>query len=91
MVTNHQRLVSKPIVWVVTSAYTGELHARIGLAKRLGFGYDIIPMPSGNIETYAKSLEHRFLALTPKDSDLLIITGTGEETTAEIADLRFFW
>ncbi|MCF7988110.1 MAG: mitochondrial fission ELM1 family protein [Methylovulum sp.] len=83
--------ISKPVVWVVESAYTGELHARIGLAKRLGFGYELIPIPSGTIENYAKSLQHKFSDEVQGCSALLIITGTGEETTAEIADLRFFF
>lgn len=34
---------AKPLVWVVDTAYTGELHARIGLAERLGYGYQLIP------------------------------------------------
>lgn len=82
---------SKPVVWIVESAYTGELHARIGLAKRLGFGYQLIPTPSGTIENYAKSLQDKFSDAIQACSALLIITGTGEEITAEIADLRFFF
>jgi mitochondrial fission protein ELM1 len=76
-----------PLVWVVDSAYTGELHARIGLAERLGYGYERIPLPNGNTIGYQQSLQNRYTQAgnTPP---LLVISGTGEETTAEIADLR---
>ncbi|MDD5272168.1 MAG: ELM1/GtrOC1 family putative glycosyltransferase [Methylovulum sp.] len=78
-----------PLVWVVDSAYTGELHARIGLAERLGYGYSLIPLPTGDASAYGDMLRQRYRQegyghTTP----LLIITGTGEETTAEIANLR---
>ncbi len=78
---------SEPLVWVVDSAYTGELHARIGLAERLGFGYQTIPLPNGDAAGYQQALKHQYHA-NGDASPLLIISGTGEETTAEIADLR---
>jgi len=78
---------NKPLVWVVDSTYTGELHARIGLAERLGFGYQRIPLPVGNLADYQQSLQQRY-AESDCQPPLLIISGTGEETTAEIADLR---
>ena len=79
----------QPLVWVIDSAYTGELHARTGVAERLGFGYQIIPLPNGDAASYQKMLLRKYKAscngyLHP----LLVISGTGEETTAEIADLR---
>ncbi|MDD5274594.1 MAG: ELM1/GtrOC1 family putative glycosyltransferase [Methylovulum sp.] len=77
----------KPLVWVVDSAYTGELHARIGLAERLGFGYQTIPLPNDDASGYQQALKHKYLA-NINTTPLLVISGTGEETTAEIADLR---
>lgn len=76
----------QPLVWVVDSAYTGELNARIGLAERLGYGYDLIPLPNGNASGYERILKDRYAG--NGDSPLLVISGTGEETTAEIANLR---
>ncbi len=78
---------SLPLVWVVDSAYTGERHARIGLAERLGCGYEIIPLPDTDTAAYQHRLKQKY-ARTNTALPLLIITGTGEETTAEIADLR---
>lgn len=78
---------SKPLVWVVDSTYTGELHARVGLAERLGFGYQTIPLPNGDAAAYQQALKHQYHT-NGDASPLLIISGTGEETTAEIADLR---
>lgn len=79
----------KPLVWVVDSAYTGELHARTGVAERLGFGYDLIPVPNGDAPGYHKRLLEKYTAsCNGSRPPLLVISGTGEETTAEIADLR---
>jgi mitochondrial fission protein ELM1 len=79
----------RPLVWVVDSAYTGEINARIGLAKRLGYPYEIVPMPTGNSHEYKQALKARYIDSTQnKKTKLLIINGTGEETTAEIADLK---
>jgi mitochondrial fission protein ELM1 len=78
-----------PLVWVVDSEYTGELHARTGVAERLGYGYDIIPVPNGDAVNYQKLLLAKYNAsCNGYRPNLLIISGTGEETTAEIADLR---
>jgi mitochondrial fission protein ELM1 len=78
-----------PLVWVVDSAYTGELNARIGLAQRLGYPYEVIPLPSGDTEAYAQMLKRRYArhadGIPPQ---IVIISGTGEETTDEIADLK---
>jgi len=79
---------SSPLVWVVDSEYTGELHARIGLAERLGYGYQLIPIPNGNTQNYQKYLQSLYLQQGNNQPPLLVISGTGEETTAEIADLR---
>ena len=80
---------SPPLVWVVDSAYTGEINARIGLAIRLGYPYEIIPMPNGDSYGYEQKLKERYNCSTQnKNTRLLIISGTGEETTAEIADLK---
>ena len=87
---SNQNLKLQPLVWVVDSAYTGELHARIGLAKRLGYGYDIIPIPPINdTSDYAQELFARYqVASDGQKLILFIISGTGEETTAPIADLK---
>ncbi|MDD2724960.1 MAG: ELM1/GtrOC1 family putative glycosyltransferase [Methylovulum sp.] len=77
-----------PLVWVVDSEYTGELHARIGLAERLGYGYELIPIPDGDTQRYQKNLQTRYRQQGENQPPLLVISGTGEETTAEIADLR---
>jgi len=78
-----------PLVWVVDSAYTGELNARIGLAERLGYAYEVIPIPSDNTRDYQQRLKNHYVRSTQGDEEkLLIISGTGEETTAEIADLK---
>ena len=80
---------TQALVWIVDSAYTGELNARIGVAERLGHPYEVIPLPNGDAQGYAQMLKGRYACFakgrTPK---LLIISGTGEETTAEIADLK---
>ncbi len=81
-----------PLVWVVDSAYTGELNARIGLAERLGYFYEIIPMPCSNPITYKQILKERYIQSTQGNKQkLLIISGTGEDTTAEIADLKMLF
>lgn len=76
---------SQPMVWVVDSDYTGERNARLGLAQRLGFRYDLIPLPqdAGSYWRFLKSKYARYADYPP----LLIISGTGEETISEIADL----
>ena len=82
----------QPLVWVVDSAYTGELNARIGLAERLGYPYEIIPLPNGDTHGYQQKLEERYMRnANGSQPKLLIISGTGEETTAEIADLKFLF
>lgn len=82
---DHNRL--EPLVWVLDSDYTGELHARIGLAERLGFDYEIIPLPNGEITAYQQLLKQKYAA-KKQALPLVVISGTGEETTVEIADLR---
>ena len=79
-----------PLVWIVDSAFTGELNARIGLAERLGYGYDVIPLPSSNNHNeYKHILKERYILSTQGNKQkLLIISGTGEDTIAEIADLK---
>ena len=77
-----------PLVWVVDSEYTGELHARIGLAERLGYGYELIPIPDGDTQRYQKNLQTLYRQQGENQPPLLVISGTVEETTAEIADLR---
>jgi uncharacterized protein len=80
---------SQPLVWIVNSNYTGELHARIGVGERLGFGYELIPLPNGNANRYKKILLDKYkLRCNGHRPPLVIISGTGEETTSEIADLR---
>ena len=78
-----------PLVWIVDSSYTGELNARIGLAERLACPYEIIPLPNGNAQAYSQMLQERYaLKTNGSKPQLIIISGTGEETTAEIADLK---
>lgn len=78
-----------PLIWVVDSTYTGELNARIGLAERLGYGYELIPIPNGDADGYRQQLQDRYRQYSnSQQPPLLVISGTGEETTAEIADLR---
>lgn len=80
---------NNPIVWVVDSAYTGELHARIGVADRLGYGYELIPLPDGNSNDYRTLLKEKYLRkCNGSQPQVLIISGTGEDTTEQIADLR---
>lgn len=78
-----------PVVWIVDSAYTGELNARIGLAERLHHGYEIIPLPNGDFTGYCNALRQRYERRRHDGTPpLLLISGTGEETVAAIADLR---
>ncbi len=77
----------KALVWVLDSHYTGELHARIGLVEHLGLAYEIIPLPHDDVKGYQDMLREKYDALG-QALPLVIISGTGEETTAEIADLR---
>ena len=86
----HSYSKTQPLVWVVDSAYTGELHARMGLAERLGYGYEVIPIPpTDNATDYGRALFERYqVASQGRDSILFVISGTGEETTAAIADLK---
>jgi len=76
-----------PLVWVLNSHYTGELHARVGLAERLGHPYEIIPLPYGDTKAYQQTLKEKHAA-QGHASPLVLISGTGEETTDDIADLR---
>ena len=88
----NQHKPAHPLVWIVDSAYTGELHARIGLAERLGYPYEIIPMPNGDTQGYKRMLKERYAQkIDGSQPKLLIISGTGEETTAEIADLKLLF
>ncbi len=82
-------MLSTPhLVWIVDSAYTGELNARIGLADCLGYPYDIIPLPNGDSAAYQLMLKQRYADHSTDTTKLVIISGTGEETTAAIADLK---
>ena len=78
-----------PLVWIVDSAYTGERNARIGVAERLGCGYDTIPVPQGDVAAYARALRHRYAdACHDGWRRLIVLSGTGEDTIGAIADLR---
>ncbi len=77
---------NQPLVWVVDSAYTGELHARIGVADKLGYGFEIIPLPNGDSQGYRNNLKIKYREkVNGYESPLIVISGTGEETTEEIA------
>ena len=81
-----------PLVWIVDSAYTGELNARIGLAEHLGHPYAIIPLPNGDPQDYQHRLKQQYAhKANGSKPNLVVISGTGEETTAEIADLKFIF
>jgi mitochondrial fission protein ELM1 len=80
------RAKENPQVWIVDSAYTGELNARLGVAKRLGLPYEIVPLPNGDAAAYGQMLRARRNGAA--SAPLALISGTGEETVAEIADLR---
>lgn len=82
--------VDKPLVWIVDSAYTGELNARLGVAERLGYGYEMIPLPNGDAGAYAKLLENRYgdACRNGEPRLLILLSGTGEDTAGPIADIR---
>lgn len=82
--------LNTPLVWVVDSAYTGELHARLGVAERLGYGYEMIPLPSGDAGAYARLLEHRYnhACRDGEPRPVILLSGTGEDTIGPIADLK---
>lgn len=83
---------TQAVIWIVDSAYTGELNARIGVAERLGHPYEVIPLPNGDALGYAQMLKGRYASHSNRSNPkLLIISGTGEETTAEIADLKLLF
>ena len=83
---------TQAVIWIVDSAYTGELNARIGVAERLGHPYEVIPLPNGDALGYAQMLKGRYASHSKgSNPKLLIISGTGEETTAEIADLKLLF
>jgi len=83
--------VETPLVWIVDSAYTGELNARLGVAERLGHGYETIPLPDdGQPSAYASLLESRYRQAC-RDGlprPLIVLSGTGEDTTGPIADIK---
>jgi len=80
----------QPVVWVVDSAYTGEMNARIGVAERLGYRYEVIPLPNGHAKAYQRQLWSRCPSAHNDGCriPLIILSGTGEDTVCEIADLR---
>lgn len=82
--------LNTPLVWVVDSAYTGELHARLGVAERLGYGYEMIPLPNGDARAYARLLENRYghACRNGEPRPLILLSGTGEDTIGPIADLK---
>ncbi|HWQ70219.1 MAG TPA: ELM1/GtrOC1 family putative glycosyltransferase [Patescibacteria group bacterium] len=82
--------VDTPLVWIVDSAYTGELHARLGVAERLGYGYGTIPAPNGDAGAYARLLEDRYdhVCRDGEPRPVILLSGTGEDTIRPIADLK---
>lgn len=82
--------VDAPLVWIVDSAYTGELHARLGVAERLGYGHETIPLPNGDAGAYARLLEDRYghACLDGEPRPVILLSGTGEDTISPIADLK---
>jgi hypothetical protein len=82
--------VDSPLVWIVDSAYTGELHARLGVAERLGYDYEMIPLPHGDPGTYVKLLNNRYDHACRNDGPkpVILLSGTGEDTTGSIADFK---
>ncbi|MGD0959461.1 MAG: ELM1/GtrOC1 family putative glycosyltransferase [Methylomonas sp.] len=88
----NQQKPAQPLVWVIDSAYTGEINARIGVAERLGYPYHIITMPNGDAQGYQRMLKERYAHQSNgSQPKLVVISGTGEETTAEIADLKLLF
>lgn len=82
--------LNTPLVWIVDSAYTGELNARLGVAERLGYGHEMIPLPNGDVAAYARLLEDRY-SHACRDGEprpLILLSGTGEDTTGPIADIK---
>lgn len=79
-----------PLVWIVDSAYTGELHARLGVAERLGYGYELIPLPNDDARAYARLLEDRYgrACRDGASRPVILLSGTGEDTIGPIADLK---
>ena len=79
-----------PLVLIVDSAYTGELHARRGVAERLGYGYETLPVPNGDAEAYARLLEHRYnhACRAGEPKPVILLSGTGEDTIGPIADIK---
>lgn len=80
-----------PLVWIVDSAYTGELNARIGVAERLGHGYETVPPPNGGDPAhYARALRERYdhACRDSGERPLVVLSGTGEETIGPIAGLK---
>ena len=79
-----------PLVLIVDSAYTGELHARRGVAERLGYGYETLPLPNGDAEAYARLLEHRYnhACRDGEPKPVILLSGTGEDTIGPIADIK---
>jgi hypothetical protein len=79
-----------PLVWIVDSAYTGELNARLGVAERLGYGYEMIPLPNGDIGAYARLLDNRYgdACRDGKPRPVILLSGTGEDTIGPIADIK---
>ncbi len=75
----------KPHTWIIDSRYTGELRAREGLARRLPFQQRIVPKPNGHFSQYIQELNQ--LCQQDKPPMIILVGGTGEETTAEIVDL----
>ncbi|MDD5558147.1 ELM1/GtrOC1 family putative glycosyltransferase [Candidatus Methylomirabilis sp.] len=82
--------VDTPLVWIVDSAYTGELHARLGVAEQLGYGHAIIPLPNDDAGTYARLLEDRYdhACRDGEPRPVILLSGTGEDTIGPIADLK---
>ncbi len=82
--------LNTPLVWIVDSAYTGELYARLGVAERLGYGYETIPVPGGDVGAYAKLLGDRYsyACLDGESRPIILLSGTGEDTIGPIADLK---
>lgn len=81
--------MNAPLVWVVDSAYTGELNARVGVAERLGHGYATVPLPNGDAAAYAGALWRRYAeACGGRERRLVLLSGTGEDTAGPVADLK---
>ncbi len=77
-------------VWIADSAFTGELNARIGVAERLGYDFDVIPLPENGVNHYREKLDRldaerrRFDPMRP----LILLSGTGEDTVSAFADFK---